>query len=187
MAAGTDHGTERQGRFRRLAPWMMAALVLLLPLVAMQFSDEVDWNAADFAIMGALLLAVCALYEAAARMTGGVAYRAAIGIALVAALLLVWINLAVGIIGSDDDPANLIFVGVLAVGLIGSLMARFRAHGMARAFAATAFAQATAAPIALTAGWGSAGSNGPWPLVTLTAFFAAFWLGSAWLFRKAGR
>jgi hypothetical protein len=50
-------------------------------------------------------------------------------------------NLAVGVIGTEDDPANLMYVGVLAVGIIGAIIARFRPHGMARTLFATALAQ----------------------------------------------
>ena len=187
MAAGTESGVERHRRFWRLAPWMMAALILLLPLVAMRFTDEVDWDATDFSVMGVMLLGACGLYEGTARTTGNLACRAAVAIALVAAFLLVWINLAVGIVGSEDNPANLMFGGVLAVGIVGALVARFRPHGMARALAATALAQTLVGMIALIAGWGATGANGPWPLMVLTAFFTALWLASARLFWKAGR
>ena len=187
MAVGTETGVDRQRRFWRMAPWMVAALILLLPLVAMRFTDEVDWDATDFSVMGALLLGACGLYEAAARTTGDLARRAACGIALVAAVLLVWINLAVGIVGSEDNPANLMFGAVLATGIVGALVARFRPRGMARALAATALAQALVGMIALIAGWGATGENGPWPLIVLTAVFTALWLASARLFWKAGR
>jgi hypothetical protein len=49
-------------------------------------------------------------------------------------------NLAVGIIGSEDNPANLMYGGVLAVGIIGAIIARFEPHGMARALVATTLA-----------------------------------------------
>jgi hypothetical protein len=94
-------------------------------------------------------------------------------------------NLAVGIIGSEDNPANLMYGGVLAVAIVGAVVARFQPHGMARALVATALAQALAGAIALMAGWGSTGANWPQVIVILTLFFAALWLGSAWLFRKA--
>jgi hypothetical protein len=110
-------------------------------------------------------------------MTGNNAYRAAGGVALAAAFILVWMNLAVGIIGNEDNPANLMYGGVLAVGIIGAVIARFQPHGMARALVATALAQALAAVIALIAGLGYT--------FILTGFFVALWLISAWLFRKA--
>jgi hypothetical protein len=170
-----------------MAPWAVAALLLLLPLVAMQFTDEVDWDETDFIVMGALLFGACGAFELAARMTGSSAYRAAVGVAVVAAFLLIWINLAVGIIGSEDNPANLMYAGVLAVGIVGALIARFRPDGMARALVAMALAQVLAAVTALIFGWGSSGENWPQVIVVLNGFFAALWLTSAWLFRKAAR
>lgn len=171
----------------RLAPWAVAALILLVPLVAMRFTDEMNWNAIDFAVMGALLFGACGAWELAARITANVAYRAAVGIAVLAAFILIWINLAVGIIGSEDNPANLMFGGVLAVGIIGACIARLRPHGMAIALTATALAQASAGVIAVLAGWGSTGANWPEVIIFLTGFFAALWLLSAWLFRRAAQ
>ena len=86
--------------------------------------------------------------------TGNTTYRFAVGVALAAALLLVWLSLGVGIIGRDGDPANIMYFGVLAVGIVGALIARFRPEGMARALFATALAQMSVAAIALIAGLG---------------------------------
>ena len=113
-------------------------------------------------------------------------YRYAVGVALVAALLLVWINLAVGVIGTEDDNANLMYVGVLAVGIIGAIIARLRPPGMARALFATALAQALVAVIALIFGLGLPWSP-PVEILGLNGFFVALFLGSAWLFRNAAR
>jgi hypothetical protein len=153
----------------------------------MQFTDEVVWDETDFAVMGTMLFGACGACELAAGMTGNIAYRAAVGVAVVAAFILIWLNLAVGIIGSENDPANLMYGGVLVVGILGALIVRFQPHGMARALAATALAQASVGVIALIAGWGSNGANWPGAIVFLTGFFAALWLVSAWLFRKAAR
>ena len=163
---------------------LATAFILLLPLLAMQFTDEVVWDLADFVVAGALLLGTGFTYELVARKGGNIAYRAAIGIALAAGLLLVWANLAVGIIGNEDNPANLMYFGVLAVGIIGALIARFRPRGMARALFATALAQTSVAVIALVAGLGSPWS-GPLELSLLNGFFVALFVGSAWLFRRA--
>jgi hypothetical protein len=187
MAGNADNGGGRRARLWRIAPWAIAALILLLPLVAMQFTDEVNWDETDFLVMGAMLFAACGAYELAVRTTGNVAYRAAVGVAVVAAFILIWINLAVGIIGSEDNPANLMYGGVLAVGILGALIGRFQPYGMARALAATALAQALVGAVALIAGLGSTGANWPGVIVVLTGFFAALWLVSAWLFRTAAR
>lgn len=161
--------------------------MLLLPWVAMQLTDEVVWDAADFALFGVLLVGAGTTYELAARMRGDAAYRSAVGVALAAAFLLVWVNGAVGVIGNEGDDANLMYGGVLAIGIIGAIVARFQPYSMARTMFATALAQALVAVIALIAGWGSMAPIWPWDLLTLTGFFTALWLISAWLFLKAAR
>lgn len=107
------------------------------------------------------------------------AYRGGFGVALAASFLLVWIIPAVGIFGRSGDPADLIYFGVLAVGVIGALIARFRPQGMARTLVAMVIAQMLVDVIGLTAGLGTH--------VILNGFFATLWLGSALLFRKAAQ
>ena len=114
------------------------------------------------------------------------AYRFAVGVALVAAFILVWSSLGVGIIGADGDPANIMYFGVLAVGIVGAMVARFRPHGMARALFATALAQASVAVIALILGLGLPWSP-PVEILALNGFFVALFVGSALLFRHAAR
>ncbi len=186
MAGDSGSGGGRRGSPWRIAGWSAAAVVLLLPLVAMQFTDAVNWSVADFALAGALLLGVGIPFELAVRKSGDAVYRAGVGVALVAAFLLVWVNGAVGIIGSEDNDANLMYGGVLAVGIIGALIARFQPRGMARALFATAFTQALIAVIALVAGLGFP-ENGPREIVGVNAFFVVLFVGSALLFQKAAR
>jgi hypothetical protein len=164
-----------------------AAALMLLPLFAMQITDKVKWDAADFAIFGAMLAVACGAYELAARRTGDTAYRAAVGIALAAAFILVSISLAVGIIGSEDHLANLMYGGVLAVGIAGSITVRFQPCGMAHVLFVVALAQALVAVIALIAGLGFTGLTWPGEILILTGIFSALWLISGWLFRKAGQ
>lgn len=187
MAGTGEIGSGRRGSRWRLIVWGGAALLLLLPLVAMQFTAEMNWDETDFIVFGAMLVVACGTYELAARATGNSAYRAAVGVAVLAAFILVWMNLAVGIIGSEDNPANLMYGGVLAVAIGGAAVARFRPHGMARALMATALAQTLVGVIALAARLGSTAPSFPRAIIVLTGFFAALWLLSAWLFRKAGR
>ena len=113
-------------------------------------------------------------------------YLYAVGVALAAASILAWLSLGVGIIGRDGDPANLMYFGVLAVGIIGAIVARFRPHGMARALFTMALAQALVAVIALIFGLGLPWSP-PAEILALNGFFVALFLGSARLFRDAAR
>lgn len=167
---------------------LATVVILLLPLLAMQFTDEVVWDLADFVVAGALLFGAGLTYELIARKAGHIAYRSAVGVAVAAALLLVWINLAVGIIGNEGNPANLMYIGVFAVGIIGAIIARLEPRGMARVLFATAGAQMLVPVIALiiwppqVTSWGAASVVG---VFILNAFFATLWLGSALLFRRA--
>jgi hypothetical protein len=77
--------------------------------------------------------------------------------------------------------------GVLVAGIGGAIIARFQPDGMARVLSMTAVAQALVAVIALTAGFGSSDPTWPLDISALTGLFAALWLVSAWLFRKAAR
>lgn len=171
----------------RVIGWGAAAMLLLLPFFAMQFTDEVNWVLGDFVVFGVMLLSVGLAFELALRVTVSSSFRAAAAIALATAFFLIWINLAVGIIGNAANPVNMIFAGVLAVFVIGTAIARFRPQGMVRVMVATAFAQAAVAVIALLAGVGVAGPKWRIDLLMLTGLFVALWLGSAWLFRKAAR
>ena len=127
------------------------------------------------------------VFTLATRVTRNHAYRYATGVALVAAFVLVWVNGAVGIIGNENNDANLMYFGVLAIGIIGALVARFRPRGMARTLFATALAQMLVAAIALFADLGPMGPTWPLDILILTLFFTALWLLSAWLFRVAAR
>ena len=166
---------------------LVTAFLLLIPLVAMQFTEEVAWGLADFAVAGILLLGAGLTYEFIARKGGTTAYRIAIGIAVATALILVWANLAVGIIGSEDNPANLMYLGVLATLITGVFFARFQPHGMARALAATALSQMLTAAIALIGGMHRDPGSSVTEILGLNGFFAALFLGSALLFRHAGQ
>jgi hypothetical protein len=166
---------------------LATAFILLVPLVAMQFSDEVVWNLADFAVAGFFLFGAGLTYELVARKGGNMAYRVAVGVAVAAALMLLWLMGAVGVIGEEGDRADLMYFGVLAVGIIGAVIARFQPHGMARALLATALAQGLVAVIALIAGKHQAPISSVFEIVGLNGFFVALFIGSAWLFRRAGR
>jgi hypothetical protein len=171
-----------------LIRWVLiTAAVLAVPLLAMVLNigvpdpgsgtGGVNWGPLDFAIIGALVLAAGLLYEFAASRDRHAAHRAAVGIAVGAGLLLIWVNLAVGIIGDEGNPANLMYLGVLAVGFIGAVVARLQPGGMARAMFAMALAQALVAFIALVAGLPAT--------LALDAVFVSLWLASALLFRRA--
>lgn len=108
-----------------------------------------------------------------------------LGLALVfgTAILLVLLSGALGIIGAGD--ADTVYLGVLAVGVLGAVVARFRAAGLALTALAMAVAQVVAPVAAFAAGLSGTEEASVVDVVGLTAGFAALFAASAWLFRRA--
>lgn len=175
---------------------LASGCLLLVPLLGNLFIEGWNWSLLAFAFWGALLFGTGLTYEWIASKGGKIAYRVAVGIACAVGFVLVFINAAAGIIG--DGPVNLMYLGVLAVGIVGAWIARFRSRGMAMALFATALAQMFVPVIALVlwkAGWQEllTDANSPHPafhpgigpVFGLNAAFAAAWVVSGLLFRHA--
>ena len=79
--------------------------------------------------MGVMLGGAGLLVELVVRASGNPAYRAGAFVAIAAIFLLVWVNGAVGFLGDEDNPANLMFGGVILVAVVGSVFLGFHASG----------------------------------------------------------
>ena len=165
-------------------PLIAAAVLLAIPLVAMQFTAEMDWTLFDFVVMGILVFGTGLAFELALARTESTVYRVAAGAALVAGFLLFWVNGAVGVIGTAGNDANVMYLAVLAIGVGGAIGSGLEPRGMARAMIATAVAQLAVGALALVRSLGGA-ANWQIKLIALSGFFAALFLGSAWLFNQA--
>lgn len=163
----------------RWLPWIGAVALLALPLLAMQFSPEVNWTGFDFLVMGTLLALACGAFELALRAAPNSTYMLAAAIALGAGFLMTWVNLAVGIIGDEHERLNLMFFAVLGMGLVGAAWARLRPRPMAIVMLAMAIVQGIATVVTALLGSGF--------VFVLAALFALAWLASAWLFRLSAR
>ncbi len=82
--------------------WLViaVAILLLIPFVAMQFTNEVNWTVSDFVVMGLLLLATGISFEFIMTSITSNLYRILVFAAVLAAFLLIWAELAVGIFGT---------------------------------------------------------------------------------------
>jgi hypothetical protein len=187
MAAmtGNDAGANRSAW--RLAPWAAAAALLTLPALAMRFAPQAgfDWTASDFLVMGAMLAIACGALELAMRASASWAYRLGAVVAVGTGFLTLWANLAVGLVGNENNPANRLFVAVLVLAVAGAILARRRAGAMAAAMLATALAQLLAGAIAFA--MTPAGPGRAVEMAALLGIFPAGWMLSAWLFRRAAQ
>ena len=170
---------------KRLIVWVViVVLILLIPLV-MQLTNEVQWNEA--VAYGVMLLVAGGFYELWQWLkTRSNAYRFAFGVGLAGVILLGWVSGAVGIIGSENQPVNLMYWSVPAVLLIGSLISRFKPRGMAYTLFATALVQVIIPVVALIispeVSWGNVGVIG---VFVVNSIFATLLVVSALLFRRA--
>lgn len=186
MAAKAENGGGRGGAWRWIG-WGGAGVLLLAPLVAMQFTDEVDWSPGDFVFAALLMGGVGLGLELAVRRSGHLAYRLGGAIALGLGFLTIWINGAVGVIGDEGERANLLFLGVLAVALLGAFAARFRPGGMVWAMTAAAVAQGLVPLAAWLFGLAPIELIGRPEAPAFTVVFTGMWLVAAALFRTAAR
>jgi len=173
----------------RLIVWTVAVTLMLMILLAMQFTNfgqvEVQWNEAI--AYSVILLAVGGTYELWQWLkTRTRSYRTAFVVGLGTVFLLGWVSGAVGIIGSENQPENLMYWAVPAVGLIGSIISRFKPRKMAHTLFAMALVQFLI-PVAVLiispeVDWGSVGVIG---VFVANSIFAVLFAVSGLLFRRA--
>ncbi|HYI39443.1 MAG TPA: hypothetical protein VE053_03905 [Allosphingosinicella sp.] len=121
-------------------------------------------------------------------ISGRIAYRIGAAVALGAGALQVWMNLAVGIVGNEDNPVNLGFYLVVVAAGACAFTARFQAKAMARAMLAVAGMQALLALVIATApSTVRDDPKGALGVLVLSGIFAALWLSAAALFHKSAR
>ena len=162
---------------------------LCIPLLAMQFTEEVQWSPSDFLIMGGALAFIAFAYEFISRKSEKRFYRIASAIGLAGAFLLFWVNAAVGIIGSESQDVNLLFAAVLLIGLTGAVFSGLKPLGMRNTLYAMAAAQMLIPVIGLMIwppseiSW-SPGIPG---VFVLSGFFALLFTVSGLLFHKVAK
>jgi hypothetical protein len=168
---------------------LFSGLLLLIPIIASFFADGWAWSPLDYVFAYIMFAGTGFLFELGKSMSGNIIYRAGFGLALLAGFLLIWINGAVGIIGSEDNPANLMYLAVLVIVFLGSIITRFQSEGMSRimflAAAATALIPVIALIIAGSDSFidvpGAAGV--PW-IFAINTFFVVMFVGSGLLFKQ---
>ena len=76
------------------------AMLLVLPLVAMQFTKEVNWTVSDFVIGGILLFGTAGIIDFVLRKVKSRRNRIMLSMSVLLVLMLIWAELAVGLFGT---------------------------------------------------------------------------------------
>lgn len=181
----TDDVKKAEGKLLRkiLVVAGVTAVLLLLAFVLRQVIGSPDWTAMDFAVVAIMFFGTGLAYVLITHNRKEALFRLAVALGAATGLLLFWTNLAVGLIGSEDEPANLMYFGVLAVAFVGSVVSRFQPRGLAVAMWVTAGAQVLTIVIALLAGWQHLAESSLTEIIGINGFFAILWAISGLLFR----
>jgi hypothetical protein len=166
----------------RILCWGALAVLLSLPAIL-----RFPWTPSDFVFAGIVLGGAGLIVEIIVWASSSLSYRLGGLIALLACVGLVWVNGAVGFLGNEDNPANLMFLGVIALAVVGTIVVRFKAAGLARVIGLTALAQLVVGIVGYAAGWASPGVAGLQEVAVGTTLFGSMWLISAALFHRAAQ
>jgi hypothetical protein len=163
---------------------LVTAGVLLIPLWGIFYVDGWNWDWHGFVVAGAFVFSAALTYELVVQGMSNTAYRFAMGLAVATAFVLTWVNVVLAV---DVSLANVMYVGVVVVGLVGAAIARLRARGMALALVGTAIAQMLVPFIALAFWRTSVAPGAAVPVIGLNGVFIVLFAISALLFRRAAR
>jgi hypothetical protein len=166
---------------------IVTLILLLVPLLVMLFTNEVNWSITDFTIIGVLLFSTGAAYVLITHYVTNLVYRAAAAMALGTTLFMIWANLGVGLIGSGLNLGNLLYMGVAAIVVIGSIHAHYSAIGMARTAYVAALAVVLIVTIALVTNMDEYPGSSVNEIVGVGGFFATLYAISGSLFHFAAK
>lgn len=170
-----------------IAVAVATVLLLLVPLVAMQFTTDVNWSVSDFIIMGALIFGTGVSFVFVMKYAINFVYRIAMLGAFGTTFLLVWANLAVGLIGAGPHWGNMMYLAVYVIVIVGSIRSRFASNGMERVMYVAAVSLVVIAAIAIVAGMGAYPGSSVNEIIAVNGFFGTLYAIAGSLFRLASQ
>lgn len=161
-----------------LNPWRIAGWGLIATLLSLPAILRFPWSPGDFIVMGIMLSTVGLGIEFLVRRSGNAFVRLGSIVGVLTCFLTVWVNLAVGMIASEDNPYNQLFLLPILAFIGGGFVTRLQAQGMTKVMI-------VAAVIQFGLGLGGLGTDQRGAIFSM--IFAAFWLFGAALFRAGSR
>lgn len=131
-----------QNRYTVPLLFAFPALVLCIPLVAMQFTAAVQWTLADFMVAGGLLYGSLFGFRWMTSQRPSRLFSIGAALGIVSALIMVWATLAVGIIGNEAEPINQLYLCLAAGLVVFGAISRFGALALSRLMWSAALIQA---------------------------------------------
>ncbi len=162
-------------------PLAITAILMTLPLFGSLFLDGWAWSKFDYVFAGVMFLALASLFELGIYLSKHTMYRAGFGLALLTGFVIIWGNLAVGFIGSEENPINLLYFAILAVAFLASILVRFDAGKMSHIMYSTGLGIALVPVTAMITGT----SINEHSVFVFNLLFAVLFVGSGLLFRNS--
>lgn len=185
LFVGNQDPTQLSALHRSFRVAFISALFMLIPFTASLLSDEMDWSLFDYILIWTLLFLTGLTYSFITRNSKDAVYRLAVGLAVVSGLMLTWANVAVGLIGSEDNPINLSYMFILAVGILASFIVRFKAVKMTFVMVSMAYLLLVVGVVALFMDMHLLPHSSVTQIMGVTGFFMLPMLVSAILFYQA--
>lgn len=158
--------------------------LLLIPLIAMQFTEEVQWTPIDFLAAGILLSGTGLTYVFLKKVSHSMIYRVALAITLLTSLVMIWANLAVGLIGSENEAINQLYFILIATVFLAGYIVKFQPKGMFKVMMLIATLQSSIVIIALSLGYQHVYGSSIAEILAVNGFFILLWATSGLLFKS---
>lgn len=166
-------------------PAIATLTFLMIPLIAMQFSTEVNWTISDFLFAGILIFGTGLTFKLITQNNSSNLFKIAVASALGSGLFLIWANAAVGIIGSENNDFNALYFLVIFVGIIGIFLSRLQAGRLSLTLFAMAATQLIMTIVALFSGMANLPHSSVATIIAVNTFFITWFIVSAFLFKYA--
>jgi len=158
--------------------------LLVIPFTASFITSEMQWTLSDYILAWVMFFVAGLSYALVSRLSSDYRYRAAVGLAAFTGLFMVWSNLAVGIVGNEDNPFNLVYFILIMIGLVAAFWVRFDARGLSRVALGMCFLLAAIAVYAVFSGMQDIPESSTSQIIGVHMFFITPLLISAILFHQ---